>query len=375
MISMDAQLINIRKNFTVVRLEEADVRHRTDHYADLKKLVLAHEPMHPDIAKWFRDKVGPGVQTTERVAFVGYLDEKPAVSAIVKRGENAKFCHLHIMEALREANLGDVFFSLMAYEVRDLAQRVHFTLPDSVWNSKGKFFQSFNFSHLCKANVQYRLFDEELECDAAFNEVWSAVTTKLPHICNSYVLTQDSLANDLLISIHPNHVEQIFSGKKRYELRRKFSTKWLGHRLNIYATEPAMQLVGQATVGRVIKSSPIEIWNRLGCEIGCTRSDFDEYTKDTDEIFAIELTDVTPFRVPVARKEIIQILKQSLMPPQSYSILKANKPWGHAVSLATLLQGAFNGYILPLISTDGSEHKPKHNRSNVVDFQLRRLFF
>src|SRR5208282_5459777 len=115
--------------FRVVRLEEGDVRSQTDHFNDLRRLILAHEPMYPDIAKWFKQKVTPGVRSTERVAFVGYLDEKPTVSAIVKRGENAKFCHLHIAETLREAHLGDVFFSLMAYEVRDLAQKVYFTLP------------------------------------------------------------------------------------------------------------------------------------------------------------------------------------------------------------------------------------------------------
>ena len=372
---MKSNLINIQKNFKVVRLEEGDVRLLTDHYKDLKKLILAHEPMYPDIAKWFSEKVSPGVKTTERVAFVGYLDEKHAVSAIVKRGENAKFCHLHITESLRDANLGDVFFSLMAYEVRDLAQRVHFTLPDSVWNSKNKFFQSFNFTHLCKANVQYRLFDEELECDATFNEVWSAVTTKLPQICSSYAWSEGSLANDLLISIHPNHVEQIFSGKKKYELRRKFSTKWLGHRLNIYATEPAMQLVGHATVGRVIKNTPKEIWDRFGAEIGCTRLDFDEYTKNTDEIFAIELTNVSPFRVPIARKEMVQILKESLTPPQSYNILKSNKSWGKALSLATLLQGAFKGQILPYLKGEVSERKQRLVRSDIIEFQLRRMFF
>ncbi|MGB8367874.1 MAG: hypothetical protein ACLPYZ_00670 [Limisphaerales bacterium] len=371
---MEQNPTNIQRRFKVVRLEEGDICSRTDHYSHLRQLILAHEPMYPDIAKWFQNKVCPGVRSTERVAFIGYLDEKPTVSAVVKRGENAKFCHLHITEGLREAHLGEIFFSLMAYEVRDLAQSVYFTVPESIWDCKNEFFRSFNFSNLCKANVQYRLFDEELECDAPFSEVWSAVETKLPKICNLYAWSESSLASDLLMSIHPKHVEQIFSGKKRFELRRKFSTKWLGHRMNIYATEPVMQLVGQATVRRVIRNSPKEIWKKLGSELGCSRMDFDRYTKNTEEIFAIELDEITPFRVPVSRKDIVEILKESLTPPQSYCVLKPNKPWGQAVTLATLLQGAFRGHILSSINKLFLPPKSMiGGGSSVADFQLRRL--
>jgi len=45
---------------------------------------------------------------------------------------------------------------------------------------------------------------------------------KMPKICSLYAWNDGSLASDLLVSIHPKHVEQIFSGKKRYELRRNF---------------------------------------------------------------------------------------------------------------------------------------------------------
>src|SRR5271169_1327877 len=115
---METKKTDFQNNFRVVRLEEADVRTRSDHFLKLKQLVSAHESMYPDIQKWFKSKVCPGIRDAERVAFVGYLENKPVVSAIVKRGEVAKFCHLHVVEGLREAQLGEVFFSLMANEVR-----------------------------------------------------------------------------------------------------------------------------------------------------------------------------------------------------------------------------------------------------------------
>ena len=91
---MNPNFGTIQKSFQVVRLTEADVRSRTDNFEQLRELILAHEQMYPDIARWFRDKVTSGLRTTERVAFVGFLDERPVVSAVVKRGAVAKFCHL-----------------------------------------------------------------------------------------------------------------------------------------------------------------------------------------------------------------------------------------------------------------------------------------
>ena len=146
--------------------------------------------------------------------------------------------------------------------------------------------------------------------------------------------------------------------------------------MNIYATEPAMRLVGQATVRRVIRNAPKEIWEKLGSELGCSRMDFDRYTKNAKEIFAIELDEITPFRVPIARKDISEMLVESLTPPQWYCELKPSKPWGQAVSLAILLQGAFKGHILSsynkLFTTPMSTMA---KGSKVVDFQLRRLLY
>jgi predicted transcriptional regulator len=369
---MKSDLTDIRKKFQVVRLEESDVRSRTDHFQELRRLILTHEHMYPEIAEWFRGKVTPGIRATERAAFIGYLDDRPVVSAVVKRGAVAKFCHLHIEEGIQNSNLGEVFFSLMANEVRDLAQKVYFTLPESLWCSKGEFFQSFNFTKFQRASEQYRFFDEELECEARFADVWSAVVTKLPKMCSLYAA--ESLATDLLMSIHPRYVERIFNGTKRFELRRKFSTKWLGHRMNIYATEPAMQLVGHATVRRVIRNTPHELWEKLGPELGCSRADFDQYTRGADEVYAIELDETTPFRVPVSRKDIAGMLKESLVPPQSYCSLDSKKGWGKAVSIAAILQGAFKAQILDRWNTLLAQRKSTEKNGRVSQLQMGRLF-
>src|SRR5262245_26873841 len=100
----------VKENFQIVRLAQGDVRAKSDHLGRFRELIYANQRMYPEIERWYLKKVLPGIREDERVAFVGYLDERPAVSAVVKKGADAKFCHLNIHESLRESNLGEVFF-------------------------------------------------------------------------------------------------------------------------------------------------------------------------------------------------------------------------------------------------------------------------
>ena len=366
---------SVEQRFCVVRLEEGDVKHRTDHFLTLRKLILENEPMYPEIGKWVSQKVLPGLRSSERVAFVGYLGEKPAVSAVVKRGTTAKFCHLRINQELQNAHLGEVFFALMANEVRDLAKDVYFTLPESLWSTKKDFFQAFHFFERTKAAEQYRLFDEELHCRASFAEVWKGVAAKLPKILELYSPRESSVADDLLLSVRPQYMDKILSGTKRVELRRKFSSKWLGHMVNLYASGSVRQMVGRATVNRVVCKAPELIWTEFKNEIGCSREEFDKYTAGANEIYALELTEVTPFRVPVSRCEASELLRDRLVPPQSYCTLEKNKTWAKAVSLAALLQGAFNGRWVsshPLLKS--AQRPVLRSQERVLSFQARRMF-
>ncbi len=330
--------------------------------------------MYPGIERWVGDKVFPGLRSSERVAFVGYLDEKPVVSAVVKRGSTGKFCHLRIHEELQNAHLGDVFFALMANEVRDLAKSIYFTLPESLWESKKEFFRSFHFLERTKAANQYRLFDEELQCRASFRDVWQRVAEKLPKILELYSPSETSPADDLLFSVRPEYVNPILQGKKRIELRRKFSTKWLGHVINLYASGPVMRLVGQARVSRIVVKTPELIWLEFKDQIGCARKEFDRYTASAGEIYALELDEVTGFRVSVSRSDASLLLKEPLVPPQSYCTLEKNKAWAKAVSLAALLQGTFScKWLSGLRSAKPRQFRTLSSQNNVLASQFRRI--
>jgi predicted transcriptional regulator/N-acetylglutamate synthase-like GNAT family acetyltransferase len=301
--------------------------------------------MYPEIERWYKGKVLPGIKQDERVAFVGYLNEKPAVSAVVKKGNNAKFCHLRINEALRDSHLGEVFFSLMALEIRDLAKDIHFTLPESLWETKGEFFRSFGFRSAEVAEAQYRLFDRELACSATFPAVWSSVLEKIPKLSDLYSMGGFTSDNQLLMSVKPEFAERIMQRKKTVELRRKFSTRWIGHRINIYASAPVMGLIGEARIAGVVAGKPDVIWERFHEQVGCSRAEFNTYATGTDELYAIELDDVRPYRNGLSLVQMSHLVKEHLTPPQSYMTLEKNKPWAKAVSLAAYLHGCFRSTL------------------------------
>lgn len=332
------KLFSLKGNFQVVKLSEADALTSTDHLKNLRELVLENEPMYPNIDKWFDAKVVPGLKDSERIGYVGYLDEKPAISAVVKRGESAKFCHLRIKEELQNIHLGEAFFTLMGLEVRGLAREVHFTLPESVWEKEEEFFKSFGFSKPVKAGHQYRLFEDELRCSSPFDRVWKAILEKLPKVARAFFMNGHSLDSKLLMSIRGENARKVVAGKKKVEIRRRFSKKWTGCKVSIYASGRERCLVGEASISRVVVGDPGSIWERFHEHIGCTRAEFDKYTRPLEEIYAIVLEDAIPYRKSISLQEVSNLTQKELQPPQTYCDLSKNTSWAEAVSMGALLQ-------------------------------------
>ncbi len=313
----------------------------TDHesFTDFEELVESNENMYPGIDKWFQKKVIPGIRTAERVAYIAYADDIPVISAIVKKGDSSKFCHLKISESFQNSSFGDLFFTLMAFEVRKIAEEIHFTLPESLWELKKDFFKSFGFDEFTEASDQYRLFETELLCSASLSKVWECVMKKIPKLKYMYTIGGFSTDNGLVFSIHHQHAKNIMLGKKRVEIRRRFSKKWINHRIAIYATDPARSIVGEATIFDVDKGEPTEIWEKYGHDISCTEKEFYDYSKGTKILFAIILGDVKPYPAPIFLSQLAHILKSDLRPPQSYYTMKKNEEWATAISISSLLFG------------------------------------
>lgn len=324
-----------QRDFRIVRLSKRDTRGKSDHYSDFCQLISTNEETYPEINKWLRTKVIPGLVSGERVAFIGYENERPVASAVVKRGASSKFCHLKLADSFQDLNLGEAFFTLMAFEIQEYSQEVHFTLPESLWEKRAEFFRAFGFRCASEAHVQYRLFDKELRCSTSFGSVWQAAQSKLIKLLGTF--GHGDFEKSLVMSIRPRHVFGIMSGKKTVEIRRRFAKKWLGHRVSFYASSPVRSLVGEARIVRISSGSPDVIWEQFAPQIDCQKEEYDRYVEHAGEVFAICLEEVQPYPSHVPLTNLSDFIGRQLTPPQSYRSLESKDGWGNAVSIATML--------------------------------------
>jgi predicted transcriptional regulator len=336
----------------IIRLTPRDVSRASDHLRAFQQLIAANEEKYPAIGSWLRQKVFDGVRTGERVAFVGYQGFRPAISAVVKRGASSKFCHLRIDDGLHNLSLGEMFFSMMATEVKRFATEVHFTLPESLWEAKSQFFKGFGFSSVDVARTQYRRGESELRCSAPYATVWEATRRKLPKLGRLFRSSHYQLDVPLLLSIRPRHANAIFSGAKRIEIRRRFSQRWSGARAVVLATRPVGALLGEVTIESVRQAAPALIWQHFSESIGCTQAEFDAYCAGAREVFALELSDVSPYLSPVPVRQLTHLLDVELHTPQSYADLDRSPSWREAVSLSAMLHA--NVTVRPRAQSQGT---------------------
>jgi predicted transcriptional regulator len=355
---MQADLPLSQENFRLVRIGGVDAKARSDDFLSLRQLIFANENSYPGIVSWFDKKVSRGLVTGERRALVGLVNDVPVAASILKCGANSKFCHVRIDPTVRGRSLGDLFFSLMALEVHGLAKRVHFTLPEGVWEDRKHFFSTFGFGDVCKAGRQYRLFEPELFSEVSFHKLFEASRQKIPSIFGRLAIGNHSLLTGAVLPIQPIYLEKIFSGIKTVEIRTRFSKKWEGSRVSLYATSPISGLAGEARVSRVIEGNRDRIWEHFGHLAGCSRSEFDAYVRGRDRVYAIVLYDVTRFSDAVPLAQLSYLLGVNLAPPQSYVSLANSDGWLSAVALAAALQGAIR--IPKQLAEQGSGHVDLH---------------
>jgi predicted transcriptional regulator len=324
----------------LVRIGKRDAQDRSDDFLSLRRLVMCNEESYPHISRWFDSRVSYGLRTGERLGFVALLNELPVATAIVKRGETAKFCHLKIDQSVRSRSLGDLLFSLMTLDVRNRAKRVKFTLPESVWADRKTFFNAFSFAKAERAKRQYRLFDTELYSETAFADLLTASKEKLPRLFGQLAIGDHSLITGAVLAIQPGPLEKIFAGTKKVEIRARFSQRWEQRKVSLYATHPVSGLAGEATISRVIEGSPDRIWEHFGNLAGCTRAEYEAYVKERASVQALLLSDVRRFQDPVPLTQLRYLLGIDLPAPQSYLSLENSDGWLTAVVLAAALQGS-----------------------------------
>jgi predicted transcriptional regulator len=124
-------------------------------------------------------------------------------------------------------------------------------------------------------------------------------------------------ARDILISLKPQHADNLFHGKKTVELRRRRLKIAEGTRVWIYATAPTAAICGYANLVRIASGSPTQIWRSLGNQTAISREEFEEYFHARDVAYGLVLDDVMAMQ-PTLSLEGIRKAVNDFHPPQFY---------------------------------------------------------
>ena len=101
----------------------------------------------------------------------------------------------------------------------------------------------------------------------------------------------------ILISINPEHVENIINGTKKYEYRRVAAKQDISS-IIIYETFPIKRIVAEAEIEDILMLSKEELWNVTKDKSGISKEFYDEYFKEKEIAYAYKLGKVTVYEEP-----------------------------------------------------------------------------
>lgn len=119
----------------------------------------------------------------------------------------------------------------------------------------------------------------------------------------------------VILSIKPEFVEEIISGKKKYEYRKSIFKRNDISSVVVYATKPYGKVVGEFEIGNILIDEPKNIWEQTKEFSGITKSYFNSYFKGSKKGFAIQIKDFKKYDNPLDLYDFDKGLK---VPPQSF---------------------------------------------------------
>lgn len=118
----------------------------------------------------------------------------------------------------------------------------------------------------------------------------------------------------VLLSIRPVHVENILSGIKRFEFRRKIFIRRDVSTVLIYSTMPVGRLVAEFDIADILEDEPERLWKKTEDGSGITKAYYDAYFKGRAKAYALAIGELRIYDEPVMPEDVIH----NFTPPQSY---------------------------------------------------------
>lgn len=122
-----------------------------------------------------------------------------------------------------------------------------------------------------------------------------------------------------LLSINPEHVENILNGSKKFEYRRVIPREKVD-KIVIYCTAPVMKIVAEVTVEDTISDTKTKLWERTRKHSGISRDFFRKYFDAYRPAHAFKLGKVTVYDEP---KSLADFGVKA--PPQSFIYIEEGR--------------------------------------------------
>lgn len=117
----------------------------------------------------------------------------------------------------------------------------------------------------------------------------------------------------MLLSINPEHVENIINGRKKYEFR-KIKCKSKVDKIVIYATSPIMKIVGEADVLEVIEGQVDAVWEKTAEFSGISKNFYNKYYQGKKIAVAYHLGTINKYEHPLLLSDLgIKFAPQSFV--------------------------------------------------------------
>lgn len=118
----------------------------------------------------------------------------------------------------------------------------------------------------------------------------------------------------ILMPINPCYVDEILSGRKKYEYRKIKAIKNNIDKMIIYSTSPVMRIVAEVEVDEIIIETPERLWNLTKKYSGITEECYFKYYSNKKNAIAYKLGQVKKYERPKKLSEIgIDYVPQSFV--------------------------------------------------------------